>query len=333
MARGESLLRQWKLLKILQSRRVGISLRDLAGLAGYTERTIQRDLRLLREAGFPVTHNDDEFGKRFWRLPSQFLEREGIVLSVTEAVSLYFARELLAPLSGTSLAEGLDSVIGKIRALLPQTALEHFAELGERILVRMPGQTDYRRHKQTVSILSEAVQTDQVVEITYRSVWRGERYTAAVHPYGLVYFEGDLYLVGYSERSRAVRVFKVPRILEARRTATRFRRPAGFSLESQFHGSFGIMQPRGGEIEAVVEFDPSVAAIIEERQWHPSQKLTAGPDGKLVASYRLGNTVEFERWIMSFGPRARILRPQSLRNTIRNNLLAAAEAYQSHNTP
>jgi len=88
MARGESLLRQWKLLKILQSRRVGMSLRDLAALAGYTERTIQRDLRLLREAGFPVTHNDDEFGKRFWRLPSQFLEREGIVLSVTEAVSL-----------------------------------------------------------------------------------------------------------------------------------------------------------------------------------------------------------------------------------------------------
>ena len=80
MARGESLLRQWKLLKILQSRRQGISLRDLAGLAGYTERTIQRDLSLLIEAGYPISHDDDEFGKRFWRLPSQFLERDGIVL-------------------------------------------------------------------------------------------------------------------------------------------------------------------------------------------------------------------------------------------------------------
>lgn len=327
MARGESLLRQWKLLKILQSRRMGTSLRDLADLAGYNERTIQRDLRLLIEAGFPVAHTNDEFGKRFWRLPSQFLEREGTVLSLTEAVSLYFAKELLTPLTGTSLADGLDSVIDKIRTMLPQTALEHFAELGERILVRSPGQTDYRKHKQTISVISEAVQTDRVIQIAYRSVWRGDKYTVAVHPYGLVYFEGDLYLVGYSERSKAVRVFKITRILDAKKTAAGFRRPEGFSLDEHFHGSFGIMQSGDGEIEAVVEFDPAIGAIIEERQWHPSQRLRTGADGKLVATYRLTNTVEFERWIMSFGPHARVLKPAALSKRIRGMLLAAAEAY------
>ncbi len=329
MARGESLLRQWKLLKILQSRRTGTSLGDLADLAGYTERTIQRDLRLLIEAGFPISHDQDVFGKRFWRLPSQFLERENTVLSLTEAVSLYFAKELLAPLTGTSLAEGLDSVIDKIRTLLPQTALEHFAQLGDRILVRSAGQTDYRKHKQTVSVLSEAVQTDRVVQITYRSVWRGDKYTAAVHPYGLVYFEGDLYLVGHSERSKAVRVFKVTRILEARKTATGFRRPEGFSLDEHFLGSFGIMQPGDGEMEALVEFDPSIAAIIEERQWHPSQRLRASPDGKLLANYRLNNTVEFERWIMSFGPHAHVLKPPVLRKRVHDMLLAALQGYDA----
>jgi predicted DNA-binding transcriptional regulator YafY len=327
MARGESLLRQWKLLKILQSRRTGTSLGDLADLAGYTERTIQRDLRLLIEAGFPISHDQDVFGKRFWRLPVQFLERESTVLSLTEAVSLYFAKELLAPLTGTSLADGLDSVIDKIRTMLPQTALDHFAELGERILVRSAGQTDYRKHRQTISVISDAVQTDRVIQITYRSVWRGDKYTAAVHPYGLVYFEGDLYLVGYSERSSAVRVFKITRILEARKTASGFRRPESFSLDDHFHGSFGIMQPGEGEIDAVVEFDPAIAALIEERQWHPSQRLRTGAGGKLIATYRLANTVEFERWIMSFGPHARVLKPPSLSKRIRDMFLAAIEAY------
>jgi len=44
MGRGDSLLRQWQLLNILQKSRRGITLRDLAG---YSERTIQRDLKLL----------------------------------------------------------------------------------------------------------------------------------------------------------------------------------------------------------------------------------------------------------------------------------------------
>lgn len=327
MARGESLLRQWKILNILQSHRVGIALQDLADLAGYTLRTIQRDLRLLEQSGFPVMHDQNEFGKRFWRLPSRFLDGKGLVLSLTEALSLYFARELLSPLAGTTLAEGLDSVVGKVRAMLPRTALQHFDGVGGRILLRSAGRTDYARHKQTVAVLSEAVQADRSVEITYRSVWRGERYTAVVNPYGLVYFDGDLYLVAFSERARAIRVFKVTRVLQAKPLASGFRRPEGFSLEHYFHGSFGIMQPGDGEFDAVIEFSPDVAPIVEERQWHPSQRIRSGEDGKLVVSFRLRNTTEFERWLLSFGPRARVLKPPALRRRIRDALRAAADAY------
>jgi len=326
MARGESLLRQWKLLNILQSRRTGISLRDLAGLTGYSQRTIQRDLRLLAEAGFPVCYEPDEFGKRFWRLPNRFLEREGLVLSVTEAISLYLARQLLAPLAGTLLAEGLDSLLDKIRSLLPEAALEHFHEIGGLILVRSAGQTDYRKHRSIIGIFAEAIRSRRIVQTTYRSVWRAEKYTTGVHPYGLVYFEGDLYVVGYSERSEAVRVFKVLRILQAELTARRFQRPAGFSLEEHFHGSFGIMQPEK-EVRVVVAFDPRVAALVEERQWHPSQQLERRKDGRLIATYRLSSTVEFTRWILGFGPRAEVLEPASLRRELHCQLREAAAQY------
>jgi len=328
MARGESLARQWRILKILQSRRTGISLRDLAGLAGYGERTIQRDLRLLMDLGFPITHEDDEFGKRFWRLPSSFVEKQGIVLSVTEAISLYFARQLLSPLTGTMLADGLESVIDKIQSMLRASALDHFAELGEVILVRSAGQTDYSRHKETIRLVSEAVRNSRVLQITYRAVWRGEKYTVAIHPYGIVYFEGDLYVVAYSERSRAVRVFKLTRILDTELMAGRFRRPADFSLEGYFHGSFGIMQP-GRETEVIVEFDESAAALIEERRWHPSQTLRRGANGRIVATYRLGNTVEFKRWVLGFGPHARVVAPPSLRQEVRDALDAAARMYET----
>jgi len=327
MARGEPLLRQWKLLNLLQSRRTGFSLKDLASIAGYGPRTLQRDLKLLKRAGFPVSYEADEYGKRFWRLPPEFLRREGIILSLTESLSLYFARQLLTPLAGTTLAEGLESIIDKIESLLPDSALEHFRDLNELILVRSSGQVDYRKHKKTISILSEAIRESRVVTLTYRSVWRRDRYTTNVYPYGLVYYDGNLYLVGHSERSRAIRMFKLTRVLEAGATAIRFRRPENFTLEEHFRGSFGIIGSDGDEIEVVVEFAADAAVIVEERQWHPSQKIRVASDGKIVASYRLGNLLEFKRWIMGFGPQAVVIRPDSLRREVRQAHAAAAAKY------
>ena len=72
MARGELILRQWNLLKTLQTRGEGVPLRQLAEELGVSERTIQRDFEILEEVGFPIEHQEDEYGKRFWRMPADF---------------------------------------------------------------------------------------------------------------------------------------------------------------------------------------------------------------------------------------------------------------------
>ncbi|HOB75493.1 MAG TPA: transcriptional regulator [Phycisphaerae bacterium] len=328
MGRGDSLLRQWQLLNFLQKNRRGITLRDLADLSGYSARTIQRDLKLLSDAGFPVSHETNDYGKRFWRLPPDFLHREGLVLSITEAVALYFARQLLSPLQGTEFAHGLDSVISKIRAMLPETALDYFQELSGLILVRGQGRADYARHKHTIQAFSQAIRTRSVVRITYKAVWRGETYTTEVHPYGLVYFEGDLYVVGHSERSRAMRVFKITRTLHVEVTRTRFQRPTTFSLEEYFHGSFGIMPSGAHETQVVVEFHPQIAPLIEERQWHPSQRFERTDSGWVRISLRLRNTLEFKRWVLGFGHQARVIHPPALRKEIAEALSAALALYR-----
>ena len=63
MARGEVILRQWNLLKTLQTRGEGIPLRELAEQFEVSERTIQRDFEILQELGFPIGHEEDEYGK------------------------------------------------------------------------------------------------------------------------------------------------------------------------------------------------------------------------------------------------------------------------------
>lgn len=340
MPRGEQILRQWRLLRTLQTRGEGMSLRQLAQEVGVSERTIQRDFELLQELGFPLEHDKDDYGKRLWRMPHDFFRSGPLVLSLTEAVSLHLADRLLSPLTGTYLAEGLNTILDKIRSLVPQRAMDHFAALDDIITVRRMGATDYRPLADTIRVLVDAAQQDKTVEVRYHAVWRGEEYTTRFDPYGLVLFDGDLFAIGRSHRASAIRTFKVARVRNARPTDDHFKRPADFSLERQFRSSFGIGPDHGAPVEITVKFTGSAAALIEERVWHESQQIAWQPaeatlfepaghndPHSLTATYRLTGVVEFKRWIKGFGDQAEILKPTWLRDELREELTAAASLY------
>jgi len=323
---------------MLQTRGCGVPLAELAQQNEVSERTIQRDFEVLQQLGFPIQHEQDEFGKRFWRMPHDFFRSGPLVLNLTEAISLHLADSLLAPLSGTYLGEGLQTVLEKIRSLVPRKALDYFAALDETIYVRRTGVTDYSAFTQTIRVVVDAVREHRTIEVDYRAIWRGEEYRTRFDPYGLVYYDGDLFVVGRSHRANALRVFKVTRIGSATPTSATFERDPNFQLEAQFRKSFGIFQADGKAIDIVVRFTKLAATLVEERVWHESQRLSwqtadetlfeADDDGDaLIATFRLCGTVEFKRWIKGFGDQAEILKPAHLREELREELLAAAGRY------
>lgn len=340
MPRGEMIIRQWRLLQMLQRRLDALPLDDLANDLEVSKRTLQRDLGMLQEVGFPIEFCEDEVGKRYWRLPHTFIRSAPLVLTLTEAVSLHLARHLFAPLAGTPFAAGLNDLLQKIQDHIPKTALEHFRELDQTFYVRRLGLTDYTPHANAIECLALAARENRQVTIAYQSLWRGESYKTAFHPYGLVYFEGDLFAVGFSQRANATRVLKLSRVRHVTPTEQAFQRPTDFNLANYFQNTFGIVQQRGKPTEIEVLFHGPAAALVEERIWHESQRaewLPAEPtlfepephnQEILRARFRLANFVEFKRWLKGFGEMAEVVRPAWLRDELREELLAAARLYQ-----
>lgn len=342
MARGEQLQRQWRLLHTLQTRGIGVPLRDLADELEVGERTVQRDLTMLADAGFPVEFEEDEVGKRYWKLPPNYIRSAELHIGLTEALSLHLAEHLFAPLTGTLFADGLASVVGKIRSLLPSAALDHFRGLDERIYVRRPGAVDYTAHADTVHVVTAGAQRNRRVRLTYRSLWRNNAtYETLFDPYGLVYYDDDLFAVGHSARAGALRVLKIPRIASAALTSESFARPADFRLDDQFAASFGIIHRPGPLTRVRVRFTGPAAGLIEERMWHESQQhhwlpapATLFPDeasaaDTLIAEFELADLVEFQRWLLGFGHHAEVLSPPGLRAAIAAEFAAAARRYAS----
>ena len=61
-------------------------------------------------------------------------------------------------------------------------------------------------------------------------------------------------------------------------------------------------------------FDFTAAAHLMETPLNGTQKIKKQPDGRLLVSARMTDTLQFEQWLMSFGSDVEVLKPKKLRN-------------------
>jgi predicted DNA-binding transcriptional regulator YafY len=92
-----------------------------------------------------------------------------------------------------------------------------------------------------------------------------------------------------------------------------------------FQHSLGINQGTPQRIE--IEFTAPVARYVAERLWHPSQTLEERPDGSVRVTMDVTDDWALRRWILGFGPAARVTAPASLADAIRNDIERARRQY------
>ena len=66
------IIRQWKLLEVLTSAPEGITVEEFAKAAGTCDKTIRRDLILLRKVGFDLDETVGTHGHKSWRVRQSF---------------------------------------------------------------------------------------------------------------------------------------------------------------------------------------------------------------------------------------------------------------------
>jgi len=323
MARGDGLFRQWELIKVLQAHRFGVSTDEIAARLECNKRTVQRDLGVLQNI-FPISYEQRDRGKRFWKLAHNTVESEQLQLTMTEMLSLFLSQQLLLPLSGTQFGDGLQTALQKIRALLPARALTYFDGLDESFFIKSLANHDYSGQDKEIRILNETILNQRVVKVVYHSASKGREIISEFHPYGMVLLHASLYCIGYLACYKEVRTLKVARIKGLTRLDKTFDKPVDFSLAGHFQGAFGVFQT-GKKQKIRAEFTGWAATNLREMQWHPSQQIVKDDGKKIIATFDLGNTVEFKRWVLGFGRYAKVVRPKSLVDDIRQEHIAAAD--------
>ena len=113
MARNEQLIRQHKILQILERNRYGRILQELRddlveelGLSSLHVRSVRRDLEALQAAGIDVDVHDSPGPRgKVWKLGERARKSHKITASTTELIALSLGRDLLHPLGRNVLLD------------------------------------------------------------------------------------------------------------------------------------------------------------------------------------------------------------------------------------
>lgn len=315
-------VRQWKILKFLESSRVGHSIGEIhqAVAPEVSERTVRRDVEALEQAGFRL-----ERERGLCRLDERQHAPE-LKLEDSHILALQLALPLLAPARGTPLHEPLTELEQRLRLGLSDVQREGLAELRRYVAATVSRPALLSEGLEAVvEEVQIALDCDQVIRMIYGAPGH-EPSERVIHPYATWIHDGRSYVVGWCTHREAYRTFLMQRIQEVEVLEEKFERRADFELSQFTHQGFGVLH---GEVKrAVIEFLPGVAHVPRERVLHPSQEVEPLPSGGTRVTLEVAGHPELAAYICSFGGEVIAVEPPELKEEVlrryRNGLEAQA---------
>jgi len=313
--RNAEVIRQWQILREIESQRAGVTIHGLARLVQVSTRTIRRDLQALQEAGFAIYDEGDEHETKRWRLDTQAFRAVQDGLSVTDVAALYLSRSVVESLPGWPLAAELGAAFAKIERALNPRVREFLATLPQ-VLSAKRGPHAARTSDRLVEVtrrLFDATRERRIVLMQYFSAQSNRAKSYRVEPYRLALAHGGVYVVAWVPSYGAFRTFAVERVQRLSVTEDTFRRTRDLPADP-FGASMGVFS---GEPEAIeLEFDARLAPFVRGRVWHDSQRIEPLPDGRLLLGLNVSNDWALRSWVLGFGAGVRVISPAALADAI-----------------
>ena len=287
-----------------------------------TTKTIQRDLDFMRDRfKLPIAFDNKNHGYRFTQPVENFPMVE---LTEAEIVSVFIAQKAMKQYRGTSFEQPLRSAFDKLLPNLNGKIVLSWDELDSFISFR--GVEVAVADLQNFQAVSDAVRKSVALEFDYKKLNATAFEKRKVEPYHLACVQGQWYCFAFDVTRRAMRSFVLTRMRHAVSTNQVFTKSKKFSLKTLLKDSFGVFCAKG-QHSIHIRFDRFAAQLVRERIWHSSQQIQELTGDEIEFRATVSSLHEIERWVLSWGTHATVLRPRELVDRIREVAKAWGSIY------
>ncbi len=338
MARNEQLIRQHKILQILERRRYGASLEDLRdsvveelGLTGLHVRSIRRDIEALQAAGMNIVTEETQTGK-VWKLSKVDKGLHKIAITASELIALSMGRDLLLPMAGTQFWQGIEGFWNKVQEQLPTGVYEHYQRYRRTLRVLGVTAKTYEKQQGILKTINRSIQEHRQLEIEYEPLGK-PRMTRYLEPYGLVIFQSSIYVIAtehgksqHLEPQERLKHWKLDRFHKATALDVWFKPDDEIDLDDHLGKSVGIFSGEKPQTYTI-QLSSNAARWIQEEPWHADQTLEFQPDGSCILRVPAYHPLEVVPSVLKLGVDAQLLEPAEGRKLIKKMIQQMASDY------
>ncbi len=296
------------------------SIKELSERTGVKERTVKRDLDVLRnQLNAPIIYKRKQKGFRYaeigWTLPLSTLNDK-------EILAVFIAENALKLTGHLPEAQDLKKALAKLVSFLPEQISYDLATLSENIsFENLAYELSEPEIRQQIAKSATDLTT---IEFDYFSPHSQKSTRRKVDVYLMHNFGGDWYAISFDHARNEMRDFHIGRISNLKFTDNGFEiRKKIWNKETYLKKGFNMM--RGGKLTSVeIWFDSYQAQWIRSRKhFHPDEKREELPDGSLRLSFEIGeNGLEaVARFCLQYAGNCIAEKPTKLREIIREKLL------------
>ena len=281
-----------------------------AGFCEIGEKTLYNDLKYLREEKNAPVHRPNAFDNTYYY--TEKFSIKDLLLGEEEVDYLKQAAEILKRLSPFLIGPEIDEIIAKL-----ENKVHTNVPSREQII-------QFETHTQSaggnwLQSLFSAVKEKSALRIIYKPFSKTEPKELIFHPYLLKQYRNRWFVFGREEYNNYVTNLALDRIVSIKNSSTSFVQNDLFSPDDYFKHLVGVSMPRNSPIEdVVIRIKATTVPYLTSKPIHNLQEITKTyKNGDVQIKIPVYINYELESTIMSYGKALEVLKPEVLRNNLK----------------
>lgn len=260
---------------------------ELSTRLGLDRRTLRRYIVALEELGIPIMTERGRYGG--YTLVSGF-KLQPMMFDEDEAMALVIGL-LAAKHTGLVQTEpAIASAQAKLERVMPNNLKQKVRSIAENVSLDLPLSRETQPVKNSM-LLALSTATSQQLRISMQYMTANKNISERdVDPYGVAFYLGYWYLVGFCQLRQSIRTFRIDRITHTETLVFTFERPNEFDVTNHLRNAIATL-PRQFSVEVLLYTDLETAHSYVEH----SIGLLLQVEGGVILHHQCSDLAWFAR--------------------------------------
>ena len=289
---------------------------------GISVRTLRDDIAFIEsDAGWSADIERVKAGKKsYYRYRDPNFSINNQPLNQTELTQINSALEIISRFNGMPQFAWVNEIVTKIN--------NGFEIQDDSSSIISFDSNQYLKGIEHLGDLFNAINSSKAIKMVYRPFKSDQDIDLVLHPYYLKQYNNRWFLFGLNDKYKSISNMALDRIVSFETITLKYIKNKSINFNEYFEDIIGVTMPDKGKLVKIeLLFTNEEAPYVLTKPIHGSQKKKKHDENGLTLTIEVIPNIEFEKLILSFGDKVKVIGPKKISDLFKSKYIRAAKLY------